>query len=122
MPNGNFEISFKIKPTSRSNSWANVNLGTDDNNKVMVGQAGSNGGIYLQIKKNASVLISQSTPTVAPLNTDTLFKYSYVDGLHTITGLNNETITYTDSTVDLSNIFKMDISNNHLKELLIKPL
>jgi len=88
----------------------------------MCGQAGSNGELYFQIKKNGNILISQYTPTVAPLNADTFVKYSYVDGLHTLTGLNNETITYTDSTLDLSKIFKVDINNNHFKELLIKPL
>lgn len=122
LPTGDFEISFEIKPTTRSTSYANVNIGTNDNNRIMIGQAGSDGSLFLQIKKNSNILISQATSTKAPTTNYSLVKYSYVNGLHTFIGLNNETITYTDSTADRSIIFKIDIAGNNLKNLKIHKL
>lgn len=122
LPTGNFEISFKAKPTSRTGSYCALNIGTDSNHRVYFGQGNPNGNCTLYIKNStSSPLYNQSTSSVTTLNEWNLITLQYVDGLWKVL-FNNESLSYSYSSVPHTKIFSNDCTSNNIKDLIIKPL
>lgn len=122
LPTGDFEISFKAKPTSRTGSYCALNIGTDSNHRVYFGQGNPNGNCTLYIKNStSSPLYNQSTSSVTTLNEWNLITLQYVDGLWKLL-FNDESLSYSYSSVPHTKIFSNDCSSNNIKDLIIKPL
>lgn len=108
-----FKCSFIIIPTSRNSSTSALTVSTS-NGTIYIGQYSSHGtnGIYTSS--------GQSTGTVSILNTEQECVWEYSNGVHTFT-LNGHTVTvngYAPNTITTLGAS----SNNHLKQLKVKPL
>ena len=123
LPNGNFEITTKIKPTSRSGAYIYYNIGQDSNHRIYWGQGNPNGSCTLYVRNSSSgAEYNQSTTGKTDLNEWNDCKLSYVDGLWTLT-FGNETLSHSNSNSTLrGKIYEIGANSGSIKDLIIKSL
>lgn len=124
MPNGDFEIEADLIGTATTNSYPQLYIGTALNtNHISVGQMTSNGSNYvgMEFKKDNSRLSLQQFNTSQPVNTYYPIKLTRVGNLYTLYW-NNQTLTYTNSTILPTYLFIIYLPYGKCKNLKIKPL
>ena len=97
-----FKVSAIINPVSRSSATASVHIGTDANNKMFVGQTGSDGIMNLLKRYNGSYVQNRFN-SLSALNTDNYIECEYNNGVYTCK-FNNETITDTTGNITPSKL------------------
>lgn len=122
----NFKASFKVKCdniTQSSNNTAWLEIGSDSDNFILLGNSGSKGHIGIFIKKNGNYVANDATQCL-PAQTWTELTYTYNNGVQSITdGTNTVTLTNSDITARNYSYFRNASNNkNPIKELKIKPL
>ena len=116
-----FKVSAIINPVSRSSATASVHIGTDANNKMFVGQTGSDGIMNLLKRYNGSYVQNRFN-SLSALNTDNYIECEYNNGVYTCK-FNNETITDTTGNITPSKLLTIETNTNiTIKDIKIKPL
>ena len=116
-----FKVSAIINPISRSSATASVHIGTDTNNKMFIGQTGSNGQMSLLKRFNGSY-VQNPFNSLSEVNTDNYIECEYTNGVYTCK-FNNETITDTTGNITPSKLLTIETNSNiTIKDIKIKPL
>lgn len=116
-----FKVSAIINPVSRSSATASVHIGTDANNKMFVGQTGSDGTMSLLKRYNGSYIQNQFSAK-SNINTDNYIECEYTNGVYTCK-FNNETITDNTGNITPSKLLTIETNTNiTIKDIKIKPL
>ena len=116
-----FKVSAIIVPASRSSATASAHIGTDANNKMFIGQTGSNGQMSLLKRFNGSYVQNRFN-SLSTLNADNYIECGYSDGVYTCR-FNNETVTDNTGNITPSKLLSIETNSNiTIKDIKIKPL
>lgn len=119
-----FEITAELMYTNSSNSYPQIYIGTGLNtNSIGFGQIYQDGRQGFEFKKNNSRLTLQVTTSTATINTWFTIKFTKQGNDYSLQ-FNNETLTYTNSTVTPTYIFLIynPSSNSKCRNIKIKAL
>ena len=115
------KVSAIINPISRSNATASVHIGTDSNNKMIIGQTASDGKINLLKRYNGSYINNYFNST-SEVNSDNYIECEYNNGVYTCK-FNNETLTDNTGNITPSKLLTIETNSNiTIKDIKIKPL
>jgi hypothetical protein len=123
LPNGDFEISWKLKPTASSNAGSFIEVSNGSRRTALMGQYGSNGvngfrSYYGTGTYDFNELVGDALTT----NVETKLIWQHEGTTDTYT-VGSQTKTLTNDTQTHSKLTTATIqSNNSMKELLIKAL
>ena len=116
-----FKVSAIINPVSRSSATASVHIGTDANNKMFIGQTGSNGQMSLLKRYNGSY-VQNPFNSISELNADNYIECTYSNGVYSCK-FNNETLTDNTGNITPSKLLTIETNSNiTIKDIKIKPL
>lgn len=116
-----FKVSAIIVPASRSSATASVHIGTDANNKMFMGQTGSNGQMSLLKRVNGSY-VQNPFNSISELNADNYIECTYSNGVYSCK-FNNETLTDNTGNITPSKLLTIETNSNiTIKDIKIKPL
>ena len=116
-----FKVSAIINPVSRSSATASVHFGTDSNNKMFMGQTGSDGIMNLLKRYNGSYVQNRFN-SLSTLNADNYIECEYSDGVYTCR-FNNETVTDNTGNITPDKLLTIETNSNiTIKDIKIKPL
>lgn len=124
MPNGDFEIEADLMGTATTNSYPQLYIGTVLNtNHISIGQMTSNGNNYvgMELKKNNTRITLQQFNTKQSTNVYYNIKLTRIGNDYTIYW-NNQTLTYTNSTVEPTYLFLIYLPSGKCKNIKIKAL
>ena len=121
MPTGDFSISAELKYTG-NNAYPQLYIGTELNvNNIAFGQIDRNGSQGYEFKKNNSRLTMQQFNTTQPSNEWYNIELKRENDLYTLIW-NDNTLTYTNSSVIVSYLFLLYLPNGQCRNIKIKPL
>lgn len=124
MPTGDFEISADLMGTASNGSFPQLYLGTAlSTQHISIGQMTSNGNNYvgMEFKKDNSRLTLQQFNTKQSTNVYYNVKLTRVGNDYTLYW-NNQTLTYTNSTINPTYLFLIYLPHGKCKNIKIKPL
>ena len=116
-----FKVSAIIVPASRSSATASAHIGTDANNKMFIGQTGSNKAMGIFVKVNGSYVVYDSLDNVLPINDWKELVYSYDNGVQTLTDGTNTVTVNNNQITARSYVYFRNVTNS-IKEILFLPL
>jgi len=116
-PTGNFEIDYTcaVTPTG-NNAYVQLSYGENSNTRVLNGIIVRSDGFYILDYGGSA---GESNKISISANTEYNVKYTYVNGVNSIT-VNNQTVTLTRSINPLFN--QLSLRNGSVKNIIIKPL
>lgn len=119
----NFKATFKVKQLNNYSSMAGIYVGSDTNNKILFGKAGSRGVLGIYVYKNGSAITNTNQENVYQDNQIIETEYTYENGVQTITA-NGVTKSLTNSEITGRNYLCSNITSGGaiITDLLIKPL
>ena len=117
----NFKAEFKVYRTTSSSNTAWIEVGSNSNNMILFGNAGSTGHMGIFVKINGSYVANEGIDGRVSVNNWTELTYTYNDGVQTITD-GTETVTLTNNQITARSYVYFRRVNNSMKELKFKPL
>ena len=117
-----YTVDFDIKPTSRSSASSYVEIGTNTNNCLVIGQITSGGVSGIWVRTNNSYSSTNPVTSNTVLNDWNSVHFEF-DGTTCTYTLNGETVTCSKPSYDLATLLRVyPQSNNHLKNIKVKAL
>jgi hypothetical protein len=116
-----FELSFTVHRTSSSRNASYLEVGGDSGNTALVGQIGSSGVSGIRVYNSEGS--SSYTDTYVgnnPINADAVYIW-VKNGSNNTVSMNSSSATVQNSLTH-SKIKKLNITNNSIKGLKVKPL
>lgn len=122
MPDGDFSISAELMYTSSRNAYPQLYIGTELNvNNIAFGQMRETGRQGVEFKKNNTRLTLQEFNSLQSVNQWYGIELKRENDLYSLIW-NNNTLTYTDSSVIVDYLFLIYLPYGKCRNVKIKPL
>ena len=116
-----FELSFIVRRTTWDSNASYLEVGGNTGNTALIGQIGSSGVSRIRFyDSEGSSEYTDSSLSDNPLNSDTVYVW-IKNGSDNTFSMNDESVEVSNSLTH-SKIRKLNITNNSIKDLKIKPL
>ena len=116
-----FELSFTVHRTTWNSNASYLEVGGNTGNTALVGQLGSSGESRVRFyDSEGSSSYTETSVSNNPINADTVYIW-VKNGSDNTFSMNDESVEVSNSLTH-SKIKKLNITNNSIKELKVKPL
>ena len=116
-----FELSFTVHRTGSYSNASYLEVGGDTGNTALIGQIGASGVSRIRFyDSEGSSQYTDSSLSNNPLNSDTVYVW-IKNGSDNTFSMNDESVEVSNSLTH-SKIRKLNITNNSIKGLKVKPL
>ena len=119
-PPTNFKCSFKVSDVANSGKSSYLQIGSDTNNCLCIGNSGGR-TLAILVRVSGSYATMQYQENVLQTGTDNLIEYSYEDGSQTIK-CNGTTVTLSNTQITARNYVGSYINNSNMKEIIFELL